>query len=61
MVLIHQIWRGEPHPKEIILMDNDFFGQPGWQEKADEILEGGFKVNFNQGMNARLIHEEGAK
>ena len=23
---IHQIWRGEPHPKEIILMDNDFFG-----------------------------------
>ena len=45
---IHQIWRGEPHPKEIILMDNDFFGQPGWQEKADEILEGGFKVNFNQ-------------
>ena len=58
---IHQIWRGEPHPKEIILLDNDFFGQPDWQEKADEILEGGFKVNFNQGMNARLIHEEGAK
>ena len=58
---IHQIWRGDPHPKEIILLDNDFFGQPRWREKADEILNGGFKININQGMNARLIHEEGAK
>ncbi len=57
---ISQIWRGEPYPKEIILLDNDFFGQPDWEQKSQEILDGGFKVNFNQGMNARLIHEKGA-
>tara|TARA_Y100000310_G_scaffold34945_1_gene33077 strand:+ start:191 stop:1111 length:921 start_codon:yes stop_codon:yes gene_type:complete len=57
---IGKIWRGEPHPKEIILLDNDFFGAPGWQERSEEILDGGYKVCFNQGINIRLIHEEGA-
>jgi len=58
---IARIWRGEPHPKEIILLDNDFFGAPGWVGKAEEILEGDYKVNFNQGINIRLIHKQGAE
>lgn len=58
---IHEIWRGEHHPKEVILMDNDFFGQPDWEEKAKEIIAGKFKVCFCQGINVRLIHEDGAR
>ncbi len=58
---IKSIWRGEGHPKEIILLDNDFFGQPDWQSKIDEIIEGGFKINFNQGINVRLIKPESAR
>ena len=57
---IKQIWRGEPYPKQIILLDNDFFGQPSWKQKTEEILENDFEVSFNQGINVRLIHKEGA-
>src|SRR4051812_10330584 len=28
---IAQLWRGEPWPRELILLDNDFFGQPNWR------------------------------
>jgi hypothetical protein len=59
---IADIWRGEPHPKHIHLLDNDFFGQSEeqWKARVAEILEGGFKVCFNQGINIRLITEESA-
>lgn len=57
---VNDIWRGVGHPKQIHLLDNDFFGQPQWKERAEEIIEGGFEVCFNQGINVRLIHEEGA-
>lgn len=58
---IKQIWRGVGHPKQIHLLDNDFFGQPNWRERCEEILEGGFSVCLNQGINVRLIHKEGAE
>lgn len=54
------IWRGEPYPKHIILLDNDFFGQPSWQERLDELRDGRFKVSFNQGINCRMITPESA-
>lgn len=57
---IEEIWRGEPWPREIILLDNDFFGQPRWQERIAEMREGEFKVSFNQGINARFLTEETA-
>jgi len=58
---VHQIYRGKPYPKNLVLLDNDFFGNELWQQRAKEIIDGGFKVNFNQGINVRLIHEEGAR
>lgn len=58
---ILEIWRGEPWPKEVILLDNDFFGQPGWRDRIKEIREGNFKVSFNQGINARMITDEAAE
>lgn len=55
------IWRGDPWPREVLLLDNDFFGQPQWRERIREIREGRFKVSFNQGINARMISDEAAE
>jgi hypothetical protein len=59
---IADIWRGEPYPKHLHLLDNDFFGQPReqWEARLDEIRGGGFKVCLNQGINIRLIDEDAA-
>tara|TARA_R110002020_G_scaffold18015_2_gene63671 strand:+ start:974 stop:1945 length:972 start_codon:yes stop_codon:yes gene_type:complete len=58
---IEQIWRGGPHPRQIHLLDNDFFGAPSWEDRAKEIIDGDYKVCFSQGINIRLIHKEGAE
>jgi hypothetical protein len=57
---IWDIWRGEPWPREVLLLDNDFFGQPQWQRRLEELRDGGFKVSFNQGINARMLMDETA-
>lgn len=57
---IADIWRGAPHPREIVLLDNDFFGVPGWRARVEELRAGAFKVCFCQGINARMISEEAA-
>lgn len=54
------LWRGEPHPKELVLLDNDFFGQDDWRDRIDEMRAGNFKVSFCQGINARIIGDEEA-
>ncbi len=58
---VKELWRGDPHPKHLLLLDNDFFGQPGWHWRIDEIRKGGFKVCFSQGINARMINDEVAE
>lgn len=58
---IHEIWRGDPWPRELLLLDNDFFGQPAWRERIAEIRHGRFKVSFNQGINARFLTDEAAE
>lgn len=59
---IADIWRGEPHPKHLHLLDNDFFGQPReqWEARISEIRDGKFRVCFNQGINIRMIDEVSA-
>jgi hypothetical protein len=57
---IGELWRGDPWPRELLLLDNDFFGQHRWRERIDEIRVGGFKVSFNQGINARFLTPETA-
>jgi hypothetical protein len=57
---IRSIWRGDPHPKNLVLLDNDFFGVPEWPARVNEIRQGGFRVNFNQGVNARFLTPETA-
>lgn len=60
---VADIWRGEPWPKRLHLLDNDFFGQPKdqWKARLAEVREGGFAVCFNQGINIRVITPEGAE
>lgn len=55
---IADIWRGEPYPKHLHLLDNDFFGGPEWRARIDEIRSGEFKVCFNQGINVRVMTDD---
>jgi hypothetical protein len=59
---IAEIWRGDPYPRHLHLLDNDFFGQSReqWQARIVEIRSGGFKVCLNQGINVRLLDDEAA-
>ena len=59
---IADIWRGEPYPKNLHLLDNDFFGQDRslWQARIAEIRSGKFNVCLNQGINVRMIDDESA-
>lgn len=57
---IADLWRGDPWPRHLALLDNDFFGQPRWRERAAEIRDGGFRVSFTQGINARTLDAEAA-
>lgn len=44
----------------VVLLDNDFFGNPSWRDKINEINELGLKVCFSQGLNIRNIKPEQA-
>lgn len=57
---VDDIWRGDPHPRKLVLLDNDFFGQDQWRDRIGEIREGGFRVSFNQGINIRMVTPEAA-
>lgn len=55
---LHAIWRGGDHPKHILLLDNDFFGNPGWRALIAEAVEYEFAICWNQGINARMLNDE---
>lgn len=57
---VQEVWRGEPWPRHLLLLDNDFFGQKDWRNEIERIRSGKFKVCFNQGFNVRLIGDEEA-
>lgn len=57
---ILDIYRGEPHPRWLHLLDNDFFGGPDWRDSIEAIRDGGFAVAFSQGINIRQITAEAA-
>lgn len=49
------VWRGEGHPRDVVLLDNDFFGNPSWAARIAEARDGGYRVCWIQGINARLL------
>jgi hypothetical protein len=58
---IAEIWRGDPWPRELVLLDNDFFGGAAWRARIREIVDGRFRVCFSQGINARMLNNETAE
>ena len=44
---IWDIWRPETD-RNVVLLDNDFFGQPEWKARTEELVNGHFRVCFSQ-------------
>jgi len=57
---IAEIWTNRKS-KFVVLLDNDFFGNPEWRDRIEEIKEYDLKVNFSQGINIRIISERQAQ
>lgn len=49
------IWPGH---KKVIFFDNNFLANPNWKKILTEVEEMGLQIDFNQGLDARLISEE---
>lgn len=50
-----------PEHKRIILWDNNVLGESDWQGVIAELKELGREVDFNQGLDARLVTDEVAR
>ncbi len=50
-----------PGHKKVVLWDNNFLASPDWKEAIENLREIGLKIDFNQGLDARLIDEEKAR
>lgn len=58
---IDQLWRGDPHPRKLHILDNDFFGVPEWKRHIADIRRGHYRVCLSQGINVRLIDDRAAE
>jgi len=47
-----------PEHKKVIFWDNNFLASPYWKHILGEVEESGLEVDFNQGLDARLLTEE---
>jgi hypothetical protein len=54
----HLIW---PKHTRVIFFDNNILASPGWRAIFDELEDMKLRVDFNQGLDARLITEEVAE
>ena len=57
---IPEIWT-QRDSNFVVLLDNDFFGNPEWQDRINELRELKLKVNFSQGLNIRNLKPEQAE
>jgi len=46
--------------KDLVLLDNDFFGGPDWKDNMEYMIEHKIRPSFVQGLNIRLLSEEQA-
>jgi len=56
---IEEIWI-QRDSNFVMLLDNDFFGNPVWADRIAEILKHDLRVSFSQGLNIRIITDEQA-
>ncbi len=57
--MIDELWT-QRTSNFLVLLDNDFFGNPDWKDRIAEINEYDLRVNFSQGINIRNLTEEQA-
>ena len=51
----------DPNHKKLVLLDNNFLASPRWKENLEFIIDNDLKINFNQGLDIRLVNEENAQ
>ena len=56
---IAEIWQ-QRESDFVMLLDNDFFGNPEWPARVNELHKYGLKVNFSQGLNIRNLTDDQA-
>jgi hypothetical protein len=57
---MEEIWT-QRTSKFVVLLDNDFFGNPEWADRIEEIKGLDLDVNFSQGLNIRNLKPEQAE
>lgn len=58
---LEQIWRGPGHPPHVMLLDNDFFGNPEWPRVIADAKQFDLTLSVIQGINARLLARKHAE
>lgn len=56
---ISEFWN--PKHKKLVLFDNNLLACPEWEEALEFIVKNRLQVNFNQGLDIRLVDDEKAK
>ena len=51
----------DPKHDKIVLLDNNFQASPKWRDNIQVIIDRRLKVNYNQGLDARLLTDEFAE
>jgi len=53
---IYEFW--DPQHRKIVLLDNNLLAASNWRLTMDDLIAEGLKVDFNQGLDIRLVNEE---
>jgi len=53
---IYEFWNREH--RKIILLDNNLLAAPNWRQTMEDLIAEGLEVDFNQGLDIRLLSEE---
>lgn len=53
---IYEFW--DRHHKKIILLDNNLLSAPNWRLTMDDLIAEELEVDFNQGLDIRLVNED---
>lgn len=50
-----------PEHKKVVLLDNNFQASPNWEYNIDFLIDNELRVNFNQGLDIRLLDKKFAE
>lgn len=56
---IYEFW--DRRHRKIKLLDNNLLAAPNWRQTMEDVIAEGLVVDFNQGMDIRLVNEENVK